>query len=269
MSIKILQNSNYEKYNRPIMSEDLSIQLNSILHIFEPESKIVILTGAGMSEESGIPTFRGKDGLWTRYDPAVFATAEAVRLRLDKVWKMHDELRQLVASKRPNPGHYAIAEFEEYFNNLTIITQNVDNYHQDAGSSNVLEVHGNAWRVKCVVEDKSWTDKTQHFDVLPPKCNCGSPLRPDVVFFDEPLDKDVIDSAFTAANAADIIMVIGTSCVVYPAAYIPVLGKQSGAKLIEINQEFTPITSLADASIMGKSGKILPDLLKLLKERME
>jgi NAD-dependent deacetylase len=261
------KNSNNVKYICIVMANDLGAQLNSILELFERDSNIVILTGAGMSEESGIPTFRGKNGLWTRYDPAVYATAEAVRLRLDKVWKMHDELRQLVASKQPNPGHYAIAELEIIFNNLTVITQNVDNYHQDAGSSNVLEVHGNAWRVKCELEDKSWIDKTEHFDELPPKCSCGKPLRPDVVFFNEPLDRDVIDSAFTSASAADIIVVIGTSCVVYPAAYIPVLGKQSGAKLIEINQEFTPITTLADASIMGKSGKILPKLVKLLKER--
>jgi NAD-dependent deacetylase len=180
---------------------------------------------------------------------------------------MHDELRQLVAIKKPNPGHYAIAELENIFKNLTVITQNVDSYHQDAGSTNVLEVHGNAWRVKCTKENRSWMDKTEHYDELPPKCTCGSPLRPDVVFFDEPLDKFVIDSAFNSAIIADIIIVIGTSCVVYPAAYIPILGKQSGAKLIEINQEYTPITSMADISIMGKSGQILPRLVKFIKKR--
>ncbi len=251
------------------MAEDINSQLDSLLPNFRPNSHILILTGAGMSEESGIPTFRGKNGLWTRYDPDKYATAEAVEHRLDKVWEMHQELRKIVKANKPNPGHYAIAQLEKLFKNITVITQNVDNYHQDAGSSNVIEVHGNAWRVKCTVEGKRWIDRTIPYEVLPPKCSCGAPLRPDVVFFNEPLDKNTIESSFALANIADIILVIGTSCVVYPAAYIPILAKESGAILIEINPEFTPITSLADASFLGKSGELLPRLLENLSKKFK
>jgi NAD-dependent deacetylase len=243
--------------------------VDSMVKLFSRGSRVVVLTGAGMSEESGIPTFRGKDGLWTKYDPEVYATAEAVRLRLGQVWQMHDELRQTVAKNKPNPGHFAVAELEGIFEDVTVVTQNVDNYHRDAGSTKIIEVHGNAWKVKCLAEGKSWMDKTVPYDELPPMCGCGSDLRPDVVFFNEPLERDVIDSAFSAAARANIIIVIGTSALVYPAAYIPILGKETGAKLIEVNQEQTPLTSLADVSIIGKSGVILPKLVKKLKQRFK
>ena len=246
------------------MSGKLSSQIGLIVDFFKPKSNILVLTGAGMSEESGIPTFRGKNGLWTKYDPNEVATAEAIKNRLDKVWEMHQTLRKMVAENKPNPGHYAVSDLEKIFTNVTVITQNVDNYHQDAGSLKVIEVHGNAWRVKCTKENKSWVDKTLEYETLPPKCSCGAPLRPDVIFFNEPLKQEIIESAFTLAAITDIILVIGTSCVVYPAAYIPILAKESGAKLIEVNEEYTPISHLADASLIGKAGEILPELVKKL-----
>lgn len=242
-------------------------QLDKITDFFKPEQHIVVLTGAGISAKSGIPTFRGKGGIWDRYDPNEVGTAEALRLRPKKVWEMHEDLRQNIASCKPNSAHAAIAKLEEIYDNLTIITQNVDNYHQDAGSSKVLELHGNAWRVKCTEEKKSWEDRTIPYDELPPKCACGAMIRPDVVFFDEQLNKEVIDSAFSEAARANIILVIGTSCVVYPAAYIPILAKQTGARLLEFNIELTPISEFADESIIGDACTTIPELVKRIKAK--
>jgi NAD-dependent deacetylase len=197
------------------------------------------------------------------------ATAEALRLRPKQVWQMHDELRQTIANCKPNPGHFAIAELEKLYKSVAVITQNVDNYHQDAGSTNVLELHGNAWRVKCTAENRSWMDRTVPYNELPPKCKCGENLRPDVVFFNEPLDQTVLEAAFDESSKAQIMLVIGTSYVVYPAAYLPIYAKESGAALIEINIEVTPIYSMADVSIFGKAGEILPELLKKLKVKFK
>jgi NAD-dependent deacetylase len=252
-----------------IMSEDYASQINTISDFFKSGCRIVILTGAGMSEESGIPTFRGKGGLWEKYDPEVVATAEAIQERPRDVWEMHNELRQTIAKCKPNAGHIALATLEKYFKNVTIITQNVDNFHQDAGSESVLELHGNAWRVLCTVEGISWEDRTVPYDALPPLCSCGAVLRPDVVFFGEALDKDILDQAFFEAGQANIMLVIGTSYVVYPAAYLPMLAKQNGALLIEINIEPTPFTEIADVSIIGKAGKVLSEFIYRLRTKLE
>jgi len=251
------------------VTDDLQKQFDAIAEQFTLESSIVFLTGAGISSESGIPTFRGKGGLWEKYDPAEYATAEALRLRPEKVWEMHDELRQTIANQKPNQAHLAIAELENIFKNFTVITQNVDNYHQDAGSSNVLELHGNAWRVKCTAEGHSWVDKTVPFNELPPKCSCGAPLRPDVVFFNEPLDPEVLDLAFSMASNAEIMFVVGTSFIVYPAAYVPVIAKQNGAIVLEFNLEPTALSSFADYSIFGAAGKTLPKLVEKLKAKFK
>jgi len=258
--------NNSQSYLRG-MDQKLHDQLDTVVKFFKPDSKIVILTGAGISAESGIPTFRGKGGLWEKYDPAVVATAEALKLRPEKVWEMHDELRQIIHSCKPNPAHEAIAEFEKYFNDVTVITQNVDNLHQDAGSTKVLELHGNAWRVKCTVEAKIWVDKTVPYKDLPPKCSCGAMLRPDVVFFGEGLDQDILNSAFSIANSADIMLVLGTSYVVVPAAYLPVMAQQNGAVIIDINIETTPIPVFTDASIVGNAGIVLPELVRSIKKK--
>jgi NAD-dependent deacetylase len=251
------------------MSSKYTSPIAKTLKHFKYDTRLVILTGAGASEESGIPTFRGKGGLWEKYDLTEVATAEAIRLRPEKVWVMHDELRQTLASCKPNPGHYAVAELESHFKNVIVITQNVDNYHQDAGSSRVLELHGNAWKVKCTAEGKSWVDKTVPYDELPPRCSCGAILRPDVVFFDEPLDNAVLTQAFSEAAQAQIMLVVGTSYVVYPAAYLPILAKQNGALLIEINIEPTPFSTLADVSIYGRSGEVLPELVSKLRAKLK
>ena len=251
------------------MDKDQEALIKAAAYHFKPTSKVVILSGAGMSQESGIPTFRGKGGLWEKYDPEECATAEAIRHRPKKVWQMHDELRQLLASHEPNPGHFAIAELEELFENVTVITQNVDNYHQAAGSTKVIEVHGNAWRVRCTAENRSWVDMTVPYAELPPKCECGADLRPDVVFFNEQLDSKVLNAAFDETASADVFLVIGTSYVVVPAAYLPVMAKENGAVLININQEVTDLYAMADVSIVGKSGELLPKLITLLKKKIK
>ena len=247
------------------MTNDYELQLNSVVKFFKPNSRIVALTGAGISASSGVPTFRGKGGVWDRYDPHEVGTAEAMRNRPKKVWEMHEDLRQTIANCKPNPAHYAIAELESVFKDVTVITQNVDNYHQEAGSSNVLELHGNAWRVRCTEDGRVWVDRTLPYPELPPKCSCGAMLRPDVVFFDEQLDKNIIDAAYSATILGDIILVIGTSAVVYPAAYIPILGKQTGSRIIEFNIEPTPLSAYTDTSIIHDACISLPKLVQLIK----
>ncbi len=237
-------------------------ELHKVADFFKKGYRISVLTGAGISAKSGVPTFRGKGGIWDKYDPHEVGTAEAIKLRPEKVWEMHEDLRRTIASNKPNPAHFAIAELEKVFESVTVITQNVDNYHQEAGSSNVLELHGNAWRVKCTKENKTWIDHTLNYDILPPKCKCGAILRPDVVFFNEPLSKEVIDTAYSEVIKANILMVIGTSCVVYPAAYLPILAKQTDAKLLEFNIELTPISEYADVTILGDATVTVPELLK-------
>jgi NAD-dependent deacetylase len=240
-----------------------------VVNYFKSGSRIVVLTGAGISADSGVPTFRGKGGVWDRYDPHEVGTAEAMRKRPKKVWEMHEDLRQTIARCRPNPAHQAIAELETIFEHVTIVTQNVDNFHQEAGSSHVLELHGNAWRVKCTKEGTVREDHTMSYPELPPKCSCGAMLRPDVVFFDEPLDRTTIESAYSEASLADILLVVGTSAVVYPAAYIPILAKQTGSKIIEFNIEYTPLSTYADATIIEDACKSLPRLVQSLKTKYQ
>ena len=250
------------------MEDDYDSQLDQFSEPLRPESKIVVLTGAGISEESGIPTFRGKGGLWEKYDPEKYATAEALRKRPKEVWEMHDELRQTIASCKPNAAHIALADLQSDFEYITVITQNVDNYHQDAGSKHVLELHGNAWRVRCTTEGNSWEDKTVPYKELPPKCSCGANLRPDVVFFNEQLDRNILDLSFFEASTANIMLVVGTSYVVYPAAYIPIMAKQNGAFLVEFNLEPTAFSSLADLSLFGKAGTTLPEFVEKLQSNI-
>jgi NAD-dependent deacetylase len=251
------------------MLDEFSPQLEPIFEKLDTRSKIIVLTGAGISAESGVPTFRGKGGLWEKYDPTEVATAEALRLRPGKVWEMHDALRQVLAKCKPNHGHYALVELEKIFPSTIIITQNVDNFHQDAGSSIVCELHGNAWRVKCNAEDKSWVDRRVPLNELPPKCSCGSDLRPDVVFFNEPLDPVILENAMQKSSEADVMFIVGTSWVVYPALYLPVIAKENDVVLIEVNIEPTPLSESVDVSMFGKSGEILPELVELIKQIMK
>jgi NAD-dependent deacetylase len=226
--------------------------------------KIVFVTGAGISQESGIPTFRGKDGHWRKHDPMKLATIDAFYSDPKLVWEWYEERRKNMLSAKPNPGHKAIAELENYVN-VVVLTQNIDGLHQKAGSTNVLELHGSMIRIRCTecnFQDEVWSD----FKKLPPICECGKILRPDVVWFGEPLPQNVWHDAIFHANSTDVMLIAGTSLVVSPANTLPFYAKQNNAVLIEINPESTIMSSEMDLSIQATSAYALPQLISIFKK---
>jgi len=226
--------------------------------------KIVFVTGAGISQESGIPTFRGKDGYWRRYDPMKLASIDAFYDDPKLVWEWYEDRRKNILSVKPNEGHFAISQMEE-FKDVVVLTQNIDGLHQRSGSTNVLELHGSIIRIKCTVCD--FIDNiTENFESLPPKCKCGSMLRPDVVWFGEPLPQNIWQSAIKEASICDVMIIVGTSLVVSPANTLPVYAKQNGAILIEINPERTVMSNDMDLSIQSTSARTLPEILSVLKK---
>lgn len=227
--------------------------------------KIVFVTGAGISQESGIPTFRGKDGLWKKYDAMKLATINAFHSNPKLVWEWYEDRRRAILDARPNPGHFAIADLEEFFE-VIIATQNIDGLHQRAGSKNVLELHGSIIRIKCISCEYS-QDVIKNFEQIPPYCKCGSILRPDVVWFGEPLPTNVLSKAIDEASTCDVMVVAGTSLLVSPANTLPIYAKQNNAILIEINPEETSMSSYMDISIRDSSANSLPKLVNLLRSR--
>ena len=196
----------------------------SIKEQIQGKKEIVFVTGAGISQESGIPTFRGKDGLWKNYDVMQLATIEAFYDNPKLVWEWYNERRNNIFKANPNLGHVAIAELEKYAN-VTILTQNIDGLHQRAGSTNVLELHGSIVKIKCSVCD--FRDEiTTKFSEIPPLCKCGNLLRPDVVWFGESLSEDVWQKAIVLANQCDLMIIAGTSLVVSPANTLPIYAKK-------------------------------------------
>ena len=221
--------------------------------------KIVFVTGAGISQESGIPTFRGKDGLWRKYDAMKLATIDAFYENPKLVWEWYEERRNNITMAKPNAGHLAIAELEKS-KSVHVLTQNIDGLHQRAGSTQVYELHGSIITIKCTVCDFKDTI-TSRFSELPPLCKCKNILRPDVVWFGEPLPQDVWHAAIQQASSCDLMIVVGTSLAVSPANLLPVYAKQNGATLIEINPEETPMSANMDLSIRSSAAKTLPALL--------
>ena len=226
--------------------------------------KIVFVTGAGISQESGIPTFRGKDGLWRKYDPMRLATIDAFYEDPKIVWEWYEERRQNILGANPNPGHLAIAEFEKY-KQVFVLTQNIDGLHQRAGSTKVYELHGSIITIKCTVCD--FKDKmASGFSQLPPFCKCGNMLRPDVVWFGESLPQDVWQFAIEQASSCDVMIIVGTSLAVSPANLLPLYAKQNGAILIEVNLEQTPMSSSMDISLRSSAAIALPELVSLVSQ---
>ncbi len=223
--------------------------------------RIAVLTGAGVSAESGVPTFRGKDGLWKHYRPEDLATPGAFSRDPKLVWQWYNWRRGLVARAHPNRGHYALADMERAAPEFTLITQNVDDLHEQAGSRNVLKLHGDIWLVRCLACQREWIDTRPAIAELPPSCGCGGLLRPGVVWFGEELAPGVWECAETAVRKADLLFVIGTSAVVYPAAGLVRLARCSGAKVVEINLTETVITSQMDAFHPGPCGELLPKII--------
>jgi NAD-dependent deacetylase len=227
-------------------------------------SQTVVLTGSGISAESGVPTFREtQTGLWARFDPQKLATPEAFARDPKLVWDWYAWRRKLVAEAHPNPGHLAIAELQRLLPKLTLATQNVDGLHQRAGSRNVIELHGNINRTRCSVEDMEVEDYEE--TESPPVCpSCGAPLRPDVVWFGEMLPPEAMEAASEATRGADVFLSVGTSSLVYPAAALPFEALESGTKLVEINPGETPLTPHADFALRGPAGDVLPRLIQEL-----
>ncbi len=237
----------------------------SLTQKIKDAKKIVFVTGAGISQESGIPTFRGNDGLWRKYDPMQLATIDAFYENPKLVWEWYEDRRKNILNAKPNPGHVAIAELEK-FKDVTVLTQNIDGLHQRAGSSHVLELHGSIIRIKCTVcefED----DISSSFGNLPPKCNrCGNILRPDVVWFGEPLPQKIWNQAIIEANTCEIMIIAGTSLVVSPANTLPIYAKQNNATLIEVNPEQTQMSSEMDMSLRTTSAKAIPSIIKIFQD---
>ncbi len=226
--------------------------------------KIVFVTGAGISQESGIPTFRGKDGLWRNYDAMKLATIDAFYDNPKLIWEWYNERRKNIFAAQPNLGHKAIAELEK-FAKVVVLTQNIDGLHQKAGSSKVLELHGSIVKIKCSVCDFKDEIMTE-FSEIPPVCKCGSILRPDVVWFGESLPQDVWQKAIICASQCDLMVIAGTSLVVSPANTLPTYAKQNNAKLIEINPEKTEMSSEMDLVIRNTSASALPKFVSMFKE---
>lgn len=224
--------------------------------------RVVVLTGAGTSAESGVPTFRDAlTGLWAKYDPQELATPQAFLRNPKLVWDWYAWRRNLVTAVEPNAGHYALAAMERHVPHFTLITQNVDGLHQRAGSENVIELHGNLSRVKCYDEERL-IDTWDETGDLSPRCpQCGGYLRPDVVWFGEMLPAIALQRAVQASRSADLFLLVGTSAVVHPAASLPLEAVDNLAYLIEINPNDTPLSEWMTVSLRGPSGVVLPDLI--------
>jgi NAD-dependent deacetylase len=232
--------------------------------------KAIALTGAGISVESGIPDFRSAEGLWSKYDPEEYAHISAFRSDPTKVWHMIKEMMDLVLGAEPNSAHVALAELEQMGLLSSVITQNVDGLHQRGGSKEVIEFHGsNQWLV-CLQCGYRQEAASFSFEVIPPPCpQCNAILKPDVVFFGEPIPWEAQTRSFEEARTCDLVLVVGTSAVVYPAAGIPTSARQSGAKIIEINTEPTPLTGcISDYLIQGTAGTILPRIVEEVRQHV-
>jgi NAD-dependent deacetylase len=223
--------------------------------------RIAVLTGAGISAESGIPTFReAQTGLWARFRPEELATLEAFDRDPRLVWEWYAWRRNVVARARPNAGHIALARLQDLAPACTVITQNVDGLHQEAGTREVIELHGNIRRCRCRAEGRLVTRWPE--GEAPPRCpSCGAYLRPDVVWFGESLPPDALAAADRAARESDVFLSIGTSAAVFPAAQLPVTALRSGATVIEINKDPTPLSAVATHALHGTAGELLPRLV--------
>jgi len=235
-----------------------------LLDALRGAERVVVLTGSGVSAESGVPTFReAQTGLWERFDPRELATPEAFARDPRLVWEWYEWRRRLVEEAEPNPGHLALAELERRLPAFALITQNVDGLHQRAGSENVTELHGNILRSKCSLEGTTVQDYAP--DEAPPPCpRCGAPLRPDVVWFGEALPHEAFEAASEAARACDLFLSVGTSSLVYPAAALPFEALENGAMLVEVNPHETPLTPHAEHLLRGPAGEVLPGLVAAL-----
>ena len=261
-----------------MQANDLEDLLEEAARIVSESKFLICFTGAGISAESGIPTFRDSGGLWEKYRIEDVATPEAFHKNPRFVWEFYLERRKKIKEASPNPAHYALASLEKAFKEkdreFYVITQNIDNLHRIAGNENIIELHGNIWYTKCSNPNCSnstpfYDDRVNmdEYEEFPPRCEiCGSLLRPHVVWFGEPLPEDAINRAFNVSSMADAVIVIGTSGSVFPAAYVPYIVKEKGGSVIEVNVRRSSITHIADVFIMGKAGDIVPRIVEKVKK---
>ena len=256
--------------------DDLDDVIEAAATMLRRAAHVVALVGAGVSAESGIPTFRGEGGLWTRIGEPTFDGWELFNEDPAAWWQQVIDSRQdagqfsrTIDEARPNPAHYAMAELEKMGRLAHIITQNIDNLHQRAGSTRITEIHGNRYLVRCMSCGARDRLATIALDRLPPLCpECGGFLKTDTVMFGEPIPEDTLKECHRQAALCDLFLVVGTSAVVYPAAEFPLLARRRGAQLIEINLQDTPLTGLADVVIQARAGQSLPAIVERLKAGM-
>ena len=259
------------KERRRIMGDDRpnplpSIEFSSdLIRLMRTASSLAVLTGAGVSAESGIPTFReAQSGLWSRYDPTQLATPEAFQENPELVWSWYQWRRDLINNNAPNPAHHTLVKIEQKLPSFTLITQNVDGFHRQAGSGNVLELHGNIHTNLCSREKKVVISRAEDGRMVPTCPDCGAKLRPGVVWFGESLPVDALRAAQEAAASSDIFLSIGTSGLVQPAASLPLIALEAGKIVLEINPSPTPLTPYSHFAIHGPAGEVLPELYQAI-----
>jgi NAD-dependent deacetylase len=265
LTMTLRQQKGKAPMHHPIHAEDLPEAVGRAAELMRPAQRVAVMTGAGVSAESGLATFRGAGGLWEGHRIDEVATPSAFRRNPALVWRFYNARRASLRAAQPNAGHHALVRLEERLGGgITLLTQNVDGLHQAAGSKRVLELHGSLRRVRCsgcgAVGDRA----AEPLDELPQCAACGQLLRPDVVWFEEPLPEDVWEDAEQAASRCECFVVVGTSAVVYPAAGLILRARKQGAGVIEINLERTAASAQADVSLFGPAGEVLPALLAAL-----
>jgi NAD-dependent deacetylase len=251
-----------------VIVTDASSNVTGLRNLVRTANRVVVLTGAGISAESGVPTFRGTGGLWRNYSAEDLATPQAFVRDPRLVWEWYNWRRGVIHQAEPNKGHLALAALERQTvgrcaedGSFTLITQNVDGLHKHAGSTSVLSLHGDIWLVRCTGCGAEERNEDVPLRELPPRCPCGALLRPGVIWFGEPLPRAEWERACQASGHAEVMLVVGTSAVVYPAAGLAELARAEGAKLAIINPGETPLDSAADWVIRGTAGDTLPRLL--------
>jgi NAD-dependent protein deacetylase/lipoamidase len=247
------------------MPVQFSSKLQSLLI---PSTRVVVFTGAGISAESGVPTFRGQNGLWNEFRVEDLATPQAFAAHPKRVWEWYSWRRELISRIEPNPGHLAVTQSQRFFSSFGLVTQNVDGLHDRAGSKRILKLHGDIWEVRCVSCGLSRIDFQPVLPSLPPLCECGGLLRPGVVWFGEMLPVDVFEQAMHATESCDLFFSVGTSAQVFPASQLPGTARQRGAYVVEVNIEPSAAAYEAHEVLLGKAGEILPELAASLQGAM-
>lgn len=244
-----------------------SNEIEHARNLVSSSSKIIALTGAGISVDSGIPDFRSEGGLWERYDPHEYATIESFMRNPIKFWTMGRELAETILKAKPNSAHTALSKLESDKKLLGVITQNIDNLHQAAGNKRIVELHGNYLRAHCIECNKEFVGEDVHKRVvsgeIPPKCDsCNGVLKSEAILFGEPLPEKAMEEAIELCRQTDLMLVIGSSLTIYPAAFLPQLAKNAGAKIILVNLEGINRDNVADIVIRGRATEIIPKLVE-------